>query len=213
MELSCRRCRSALLGSWGALSAVPFRCGHTHRQPAVLWYRGGNLFIPFFDFFFILISWRFSSFSCDFTSTSILFDIDFNDFFGFASVLASAPTRLVQPMLDAANAPVDSEVAVNAIFGCASASWLAARAFTTTTLSVGEFQWEYKETCAGVITTRYMQGPVEELDICLQDGQFELISGSKKIRIGGNSQLSEEEANWVFQSISAQQSLPRRLSL
>ena len=103
------------------------------------------------------------------------------------------------------------EVAVNAVV-CASAAWAAARAFTSATLSVGEFQWEYKETVAGVITTRYMQGPAEELDICLQDGQFELISGSKKICIG-SSQLSEEEANWVFQSISAQQSLPRRLSL
>ena len=48
-----------------------------------------------------------------------------------------------------------------------------------------------------------MQGPAEELDICLQDGQFELITGNKKIFIAGNSQLSEEEANWVFQSISA----------
>ena len=138
-------------------------------------------------------------------------------FYDVLALLLRAPTILVQPlldvMLDAANAPVDSEVAANAIFGCAGASWLAARAFTTTTLSVGEFQWEYKETFAGVITTRYMQGPAGELDICLQDGQFELISGSQKIRIGGNSQLSEEEANWVFQSISAQQSLPRRLSL
>ena len=134
-------------------------------------------------------------------------------FYDVLALLLRAPTILVQPLLDAANAPVDSEVAANAIFGCAGASWLAARAFTTTTLSVGEFQWEYKETFAGVITTRYMQGPAEELDICLQDGQFELISGSKKIRIGGNSQLSEEEANWVFQSISAQQSLPRRPSL
>ena len=91
----------------------------------------------------------------------------------------------------------------NAIFGCASAAWLAARAFTSATLSVGEFQWEYKETFAGVITTRYMQGPVEELDICLQDRQFELITGCKKICIGGHAQLSKEEADWVFQSISA----------
>ena len=91
----------------------------------------------------------------------------------------------------------------NAIFGCASAAWLAARAFTSATLSVGEFQWEYKETFAGVITTRYMQGPVEELDICLQDSQFELITGNKKISIASNSQLSKEEANWVFHSISA----------
>ena len=60
-----------------------------------------------------------------------------------------------------------------------------------------------KETFAGVITTRYRQGPVEELDICLQDRQFELITGCKKICIGGNSQLSEEEADWVFDSISA----------
>ena len=94
------------------------------------------------------------------------------------------------------------EVAVNAVV-CASAAWAAARAFTSATLSVGEFQWEYKETVAGVITTRYMQGPVEELDICLQDRQFELITGCKKICIGGHAQLSKEEADWVFQSISA----------
>ena len=36
--------------SRGALSAVPFRCRHTHRQPAVPRYRGGNLF----HFFFIV---------------------------------------------------------------------------------------------------------------------------------------------------------------
>ena len=57
--------------------------------------------------------------------------------------------------LRAANAPVDADVAVDAIFGCAGASWLAARAFTTATLSVGEFQWEYKETIAGMILTCY----------------------------------------------------------
>ena len=128
-------------------------------------------------------------------------------FYDVLALLLRAPTILVQPlldvMLDAANAPVDSEVAANAIFGCAGASWLAARAFTTTTLSVGEFQWEYKETFAGVITTCYRQGPVEELDICLQDRQFELITGCKKICIGGHAQLSKEEADWVFQSISA----------
>ena len=94
------------------------------------------------------------------------------------------------------------EVAANAVI-CASAAWAAVRAFTSATLSVGEFQWEYKETFAGVITTRYMQGPVEELDIRLQDGQFELITGNKKISIASNSQLSKEEANWVFHSISA----------
>ena len=53
------------------------------------------------------------------------------------------------------------EVAANAVI-CASAAWAAVRAFTSATLSVGEFQWEYKETFAGVITTRYRQGPVEE---------------------------------------------------
>ena len=143
-------------------------------------------------------------FFCFYSIASSLLDIDNQ---GFASVLASVPTRLVQPLLDAANAPVDSEVAVNAIFGCAGASWLTARAFTTTTLSVGEFQWEYKETVAGVITTRYRQGPVEELDICLlgrdQDRKFELITGTEKFCIGDNSQLSDKEADWVFDSISA----------
>ena len=48
-----------------------------------------------------------------------------------------------------------------------------------------------------------MQGPVEELDICLQDGRFELITGCKKVCIGGHSQLSKEEADWVFDSVSA----------
>ena len=105
-------------------------------------------------------------------------------------------------------APVVSEVAVNAIFGCAGASWLtawlAARAFTTATFSVGEFQWEYKETIAGVIPTCCRQGSVEELDICLQDKQFELITGIEKICIGGNSRLSEEESDWVFNSVKRQ---------
>ena len=90
---------------------------------------------------------------------------------------------------------------------CAGAYWLAVSAFTSATLSVGAFEWEYKETVAGVITTCYRQGPVEELDICLlgrgQDRKFELITGTEKFCIGGNSQLSEEEANWVFHSISA----------
>ena len=68
-----------------------------------------------------------------------------------------------------------------------------AGALTTATLSVGEFQWEYKETVAGVITKCYMQGPAEELDICLEDRQLELVTGTKKIRVGGNSQLSERK--------------------
>ena len=130
------------------------------------------------------------------------------------ALLLRAPTILVQPlldvMLDAANAPVDSEVAANAIFGCAGASWLAARAFTTTTLSVGEFQWEYKETFAGVITTRYMQGPVEELDICLQDGQFELITGNLR-RSPLLATHSCPRKRRTGCSIRSLQSLPNRL--
>ena len=77
------------------------------------------------------------------------------------SGISLAPAVLVQQLLDIVDpyAPFVSEVAVNAIFGCAGASWLtawlAARAFTTATLSVGEFQWEYKETIAGMIPTCY----------------------------------------------------------
>ena len=135
---------------------------------------------------------------------------------GFFGAIATVPAHLVQPLLDAANAPVDSDVAVNAIFGFAGASWLAARAFTTAILSVGEFQWEYKETICGMIPTCYRQGSVEELDICLQDKQLKLINGRNTICIGGNSLVSEEESAWVFNSvelqiaaINRQESLPR----
>ena len=126
------------------------------------------------------------------------------------SGISLAPAVLVQQLLDIVDpyAPFVSEVAVNVIFGCAGASWLtawlAARAFTTATLSVGEFQWEYKETIASVIPTCCRQGSVEELDICLQDKQFELITGIEKICIGGNSWLSEEESDWVFNSVKRQ---------
>ena len=124
-------------------------------------------------------------------------------------------------------APVVYEGASYAIFGCAGASWLAARAFTTATLSVGEFQWEYKETIAGIIPTCYRQGSVEELDICLQDKQclngepkkqLTLITGLKMICIGGSTQVSKEESAWVFNSvelqiaaINRQESLPAAL--
>ena len=131
--------------------------------------------------------------------------------------ITSVPAQLVQPLLDAANAPVDSDVAVNAILGCASASWLAARAFTTTTLSIGEFQWEYKETIAGMIPTCYRQGSVDELDLCIEDRQFVLVTGRNTICIGGNNRArSVEEALWVFNSVkrqiaavNRQESLPR----
>ena len=112
--------------------------------------------------------------------------------------------------------PVNPELLVYAIFGCAGASLLAARAFTTATLSVGEFQWEYKETIAGMIPTCYRQGSVEELDLCIQDRQVVLITGQKELCIGGKSRVSEEESNWVFNSlkrqiaaINRQESLPR----
>jgi hypothetical protein len=110
--------------------------------------------------------------------------------------IVSDTAHLVQPLLDAVNAP--------AIFGCAGASWLAARAFTTATLSVGEFQWEYKETIAGRIPTCYRQGSVEELDVCLEDKQLTLITGLKTICISGNTRLSEEESAWVFNSVCEQ---------
>ena len=97
----------------------------------------------------------------------------------------------------------------NAIFGCVGASWLAARAFTSATLSVGEFQWEYKEAFAGVITTRYRQGPVEELDIYHDESHWkgdtlELITGCKKFGIGGNSDVSPIEAKWVYDAVKGQ---------
>ena len=128
------------------------------------------------------------------------FLLSFSDPASFTRGFASVSTRLIR-WLRPRNAIFGWPR--NAIFGCVGVSWLAVRAFTSATLSVGEFQWEYKETFAGVITTRYRQGPVEELDICFQDSQFELITGNKKISIASNSQLSEEEANWVFHSISA----------
>ena len=73
-----------------------------------------------------------------------------------------------------------------AILGCAGAAWLAVRALTTTTLSVGEFQWEYKETVAGVslISTCYRQGTTEELDISRDGDTIVLITGLTKVDFG-----------------------------
>ena len=136
--------------------------------------------------------------------------------------VASLPFELLESlvlnivMYTGLSLPVNPELLVYAIFGCAGASLLAARAFTTATLSVGEFQWEYKETIAGMIPTCYRQGSVEELDLCIQDQQFVLITGQKELCIGGNSRVTEEESNWVFNSvkrqiaaINRQESLPR----
>ena len=136
--------------------------------------------------------------------------------------VASLPFELLESlvlnivMYTGLSLPVNPKLLVYAIFGCAGASFLAARAFTTATLSVGEFQWEYKETIAGMIPTCYRQGSVEELDLCIQDRQVVLITGQKELCIGGKSRVSEEESNWVFNSlkrqiaaINRQESLPR----
>ena len=91
---------------------------------------------------------------------------------------------------------------------CAGAYWLAVSAFTSATLSVGAFEWEYKETVAGVITTCYRQGPVEELDIYHESDwkgdTLELITGCKKFGIGGNSDVSPIEAKWVYDAVKRQ---------
>ena len=57
----------------------------------------------------------------------------------FARGFASVSTRLIRrlPPLN-----VIFGWPRNAIFGCVGVSWLAVRAFTSATLSVGEFQWE-----------------------------------------------------------------------
>ena len=90
----------------------------------------------------------------------------------------------------------------------AGASCVAPVAFTSATLSVGEFEWEYKETVAGVITTCYRQGPVEELDIYHESDwkgdTLELITGCKKFGIGGNSDVSPIEAKWVYDAVKGQ---------
>ena len=105
--------------------------------------------------------------------------------------------------------PVNPELLVYAIFGCAGASLLAARAFTTATLSVGEFQWEYKETVAGMslIPTCYRQGKTEELDISRDGDKIILITGLAKAEVGRRNvgALSNEELNWVVDSVQAYQ--------
>ena len=109
-------------------------------------------------------------------------------FAGSMFVLAmSLVAMLYESLGDAAGVPV-----VGVVVFCAN--WLAARAFTSATLSVGAFEWEYKETVAGVITMCYRQGPVEELDIYHEShwsrgDTLELITGCKKVRIGGHSQF------------------------
>ena len=100
-------------------------------------------------------------------------------------------------------------LAVYAILGCAGAPWFAVQAFTTTTLSVGEFQWEYKETVAGMslIPTCYRQGKTEELDISRDGDKIILITGLAKAEVGRRNvgALSNEELNWVVDSVQAYQ--------
>ena len=108
----------------------------------------------------------------------------------------------------AAGMPVDPVGSVGVVVVCAGAYWLAVSAFTSATLSVGAFEWEYKETVAGVITTCYRQGPVEELDIYHEShwkgDTLELITGCKKFGIGGNSDVSPIEAKWVYDAVTRQ---------
>ena len=90
---------------------------------------------------------------------------------------------------------------IYAILGCAG----AVQAFTTTTLSVGEFQWEYKETVAGMslIPTCYRQGETEDLDISRDGDKIILITGLAKAEVGRRNvvALSNEELNWVVDSV------------
>ena len=86
---------------------------------------------------------------------------------------------------------------------------LAVRALTTTTLSVGEFQWEYKETVAGVslFPTCYRQGTTEELGISRDGDKIVLITGLTKVDFGRQNvgALSDEELNWVVDSVQIYQ--------
>ena len=90
---------------------------------------------------------------------------------------------------------------IYAILGCAG----AVQAFTTTTLSVGEFQWEYEETVAGMslIPTCYRQGETEDLDISRDGDKIILITGLAKAEVGRRNvgALSNEELNWVVDSV------------
>ena len=112
--------------------------------------------------------------------------------------------------------PREVSLAVEAIlscyFCCAFAYGLAG-AFTTSTLSIGDFQWEYKETIAG-IKYRYRHGTTEELDLCLEPDPDEikcynmfLIAGPTKIHFNRNSLETKDEIDWVCTSS------PRPLSL
>ena len=90
---------------------------------------------------------------------------------------------------------------IYAILGCAG----VVQAFTTTTLSVGEFQWEYEETVAGMslFPTCYRHGETKDLDISRDGDKIILITGLAKAEVGRRNvgALSNEELNWVVDSV------------
>ena len=100
-------------------------------------------------------------------------------------------------------------LAIYTVLGCAGAPWLAVQTFTTTTLSVGEFQWEYKETVAGMDLnpTCYRQGKTEELDISRDGDKIILITGLTRFEVGRQNvgALSNKELNWVVDSVQTYQ--------
>ena len=104
---------------------------------------------------------------------------------------------------------------------------IAVLAWTTSTLSIGEFQWQYKETVLGgeetvlggvVVPWEYKeQGTrsTEKLDVSTEarklahspntEKQIVLIDGVKKVYLGGESgRVSQEEFDWVFDSVKRQ---------
>ena len=100
-------------------------------------------------------------------------------------------------------------LAIYTVLGCAGAPWLAVQTFTTTTLSVGEFQWVYKETVAGMDLnpTCYRQGKTEELDISRDGDKIILITGLTRFEVGRQNvgALSNKELNWVVDSVQTYQ--------
>ena len=105
--------------------------------------------------------------------------------------------------------PWDYYHVTSGLYAALLAVTLAVRALTTTTLSVGEFQWEYKETVAGVslFPTCYRQGTTEELGISRDGDKIVLITGLTKVDFGRQNvgALSDEELNWVVDSVQIYQ--------
>tara|TARA_B100000787_G_scaffold138334_1_gene107202 strand:+ start:795 stop:1451 length:657 start_codon:yes stop_codon:yes gene_type:complete len=117
------------------------------------------------------------------------------------------------PFLTTPGVPPAETLLSFALFG-GVAPWLAARAFTTVTLSVGEFQWEYKETVAGMslIPTCYMQGRTEEFEVYGytrgKSGEILiLVTGLNKVEVARQNveSLSDYELTWVINSVQSYQ--------